>query len=242
MEPGETPPTPTEVVTADLKRYPELVEGAAESLGAVWNGLGTMPADRRAEEISRRLDQPFAAKFRNPEHVGGKLANGADPSPLRRALERNADRLAPGAVDVLAGHLAARVAGKGAAEIAGEVERFLGGREAHTFLAVRPEPPAHEQRIDDILRRNFPGELSSDQVARMVKDRKLSALSEPQIVGAVARTLRLPASDHRHGGRPASIEHRPAPAPAPARAEPARDEQGRFQEEPGPPPRRSLVR
>ena len=239
---ASTPPSPAEIVTAEVAKYgDELVPGAAEKLGAIWASLGTLGADKRAEQVAKNMEGEFAGRYRDPEKVAAKLANGADPGPLRRALARNADRLAPGAVDALAGQLAHQVAGKRPHEVAGFVERFLASRDAHPHLAVRPELPAHEQRLTDLLYRNFSQEMSHGQIAEIARDNRgqLRGLDDKRVVEMVGRTLRLSAADPRVSGGPGSIEHRPAAVPSPA---PARATDGTFKAAEATPPRKSLVR
>jgi hypothetical protein len=243
--PETTPaPSPHDVVVADIKKYgPELKAGAAETLGALWSSsLGELPADKRAEKIAENLATTWAQEnYKDTEHVAPKLANGADQSPLRQALARNADRLAPGAVDKLTTQLAGQVVGQTPAQIAGSVERFLGSRAAHPHLAVRPAQPAEEARIQEIILRRFPG-VGNELIASVQGDRSNHHKSEELIVSMVAATLGLPHSDPRRGGGPASIQHRPEPPkPLPV---PVRNPDGTFTTPPPPeaPPRRSLVR
>jgi hypothetical protein len=230
-------------VTAELAKYSQdLVPGAVEELSSIWGqSLGKLPADKLAATVRERMDTPFVGRYRNPEAPAPTLPDGGTPSELRRALERNASRLAPGAVDALMTRLGHEVAGRKPAEIAGHVERFLHGNAAHDFLAVRPEVPAHEARIRDLLNANF--QLPAAEVEKLARNRQFVGLSDQAVVSMMARTLRIDPTDPRRTGRAADpFGTRPAPTPAAPKAQ-ARDESsGQFTKGDEPPPRRSLVR
>jgi hypothetical protein len=239
-EPTQAP----DPVAAELAKYPDLVPGAVEQLSSLWSGsLGKLPADQLAATIRDRMDGPLVARYRDPEASAARLPDGGTPSELRKALERNSARLLPGAVDALVGRLAHEVAGRRPSEVAGHVEKFLHGRDAHDFLAVRPELPAGEARLQDLLHANFGRELDSSQIADLARDRsgQLGRLPDQQVVSSVARTLRLDARDPRVTGQAADpFGHRAVPAATPK--PPARDESGQFKPAEAPPARQSLVR
>jgi hypothetical protein len=228
-------------VAAELSKYPDLVPGAVQQLSAIWASDGSLPADKLAETIASKLEGSFAQRYRDPEAVARKLANGGTPSPLREALERNASRLAPGQVDALVPKLASEVVNKTPAQIAGHVERFLRTSASHPYLAVRPPEPAHVMRIRDVINQHFSGEVNESQIASLARDPRTSAGDDGLLISMIARTLRLPATDRRVSGRPASIERRADPAPTVGEPRAQRAD-GTFEPVQPPPPRRSLVK
>ncbi len=98
----------------------------------------------------------LADRFKNPEYKPPTLEDGGTPSTLRQVLTRNAARLAPGAVNKLVPILAMKTNGKPSHEVAATVERFLGSREAHPFLAVQPKPRAADGRFAEPPTSNRP--------------------------------------------------------------------------------------
>jgi hypothetical protein len=229
-------------ISTELSKYQgELVPGAIQELAGLWSGtsLAGLSPDRIAQTIRERLDGPLMSRYKNPEAASRTLPDGGTPSELRLALERNSSRLVPGAVDALVAKLGHAVAGRKPGEVAAHVEKFLHSRDAHDFVAVRPELPAHEARIRDLLTANF--NLPDSRVEELARDRsgQLRGMPEKQLIQTVARTLRIDPSDARITGRAADpFGTRPAPTPKP----PARDESGQFKKDDEPPPRRSLVR
>jgi hypothetical protein len=237
-EVNATPPPPkpshADIVIADLKKYGEaLLPGAAESLGAIWNGLGAIAPDKRAEELHRRLESDFGKTYLNPEYAAPKLENGLDQSPLRRALERNADRLAPGKVDVLTAQLGGQVAGKSEAQVAGHVEKWLNSRDAdaHRPGAAFAQPDPHQRKLMDILERNFPGmDMRGPTAASVFRDPRFRQAPEAMVVSIVAATMGFPADDPRRSGRRTSFEPTRPPAAAAPAPQPVRGPDGKFVE------------
>jgi hypothetical protein len=243
------PPKPTdqEVVAADIRKYgAELVEGADMKLGAIWGSLAHVSPAKRAEVIAERLDGEYGRQHRNAEFAPRSLDNGLPPSELRRALERNADRLGDGQVDVLATKLAGQVAGKTPAQVAGAVEAFITSKAGREHLAERPLPSYQEQRLQEIMHKNFP-ELRGDIRASVLRDPNFRSMPESQVITIIAKTIKLPHTDPRSSGKTATIEYRPPPpaaAPAPT-PPPTRNQDGTFSpakpDEPTPPPRRKSL-
>jgi hypothetical protein len=228
-------PTPQQVVEADLQKYPELLPGAAKMLAGAWGStLGTMPRELRAEELEKRMAGPLAARYRNPEYVAPTLEGGGTPSTLRQILTRQADRLGTGAIDKLMISLAPQTNGKAAPAVARIVEQFLGSRDAHEHLAVRPELPEHEQRIIDLLYRNFAQELSHEEIARLARDKsgQFRSRDDKMVIAMVGKwTLRLPDTDPRVSGQTDYNAPRTSPAPKPVPS-------GQVEETPPPAPKR----
>ncbi len=242
-------PTPEEVVTADLSRYPELLPGGAEALGKAWGqSLGTMRPEDRAAELEKRMSGPLAARYANPEYQAQKTEDGSPLTPLRAILGRHSDRLAPGAVDDLVVKLASQTNGKAAPEVAKIVARFLGSREADPHLAS-----AHQHGISqstaaalDRLGEHFP-DVPYNARLKIAEERgrDLARVSDQVLVTTIASALRSPAVASRFGTAAldqADPRLQPSSALSPKRAAPVQPERGpdgRFASPPTPGRRRS---
>src|SRR5690606_538989 len=122
------------------------------------------------------------SRYLNPEHVDSLPANA---SPLRRALTLRADRLRDGAVDELVVAWGYALNHLPAHEIAAEVARRLGRREANPSLRTPHPPSPREMRLAGVLARHFGGEVEIVPFARDFAKDFGGEVSEKQIVRAV---------------------------------------------------------
>ncbi len=206
-----------EMVRAELQAYErtgELVPGAADALlvtmkAGLHAGTSTGTADHVAEHVAKRLELPANARYRNPEHAAPTAPNGGEASPLRRVLNRYADRLAPGAVDTLATQWAAdtaRLTKPG--QLEAEVTRRLADWRNNPHLAVahKHEAPPHVARLSAMLDLHFGDRPEGDRlkVGRALEKEALrSSGDQRHLIKMAAHQLGLPRDDPRHRGQTA---------------------------------------
>ena len=229
-----------EVVATEIRDgyADQLVEGSSEQLGHRWHPLANLPPERRAEEIARRMASPLVDRFRDPS-----FDPATADSPLKVALRQQSHKLADGAVDRLSSEWAADFAGRDPARTAGEVARRVNHPSNGQHLRVRPEAPAHEDRVYTLLSANFDDVLSVDGKMALVQERgrEFAQLSDDQIVMTVAGSLRSSVVAERYGAtetiqtgdlRLRGIGQHTTPARTtatpPAKSAPTRESDGRF--------------
>lgn len=202
MTPDQT--AAAEVITREVADGygDQLVPGAAEHLGHIWaaGGMGNMPADRRAEEIAKRVASPLVDRFRDPGYDPATA-----PTPVERALRQQSHRLADGAVEGLAGRWSVDLAGRDPARVAGEVARRLdqlGEQDHRKFLKAPYQAPAYEDRVYALLSANFDDLMSVDGKMALARDRgkEFSRMSDQQIILMVAGSLRASVVAAKYSG------------------------------------------
>jgi hypothetical protein len=204
----------TDPVLAELQSYEdagELIPGAAAKLAPIFSaGLRGLPAHMIAETIAKRLESDFGKQHRNPAH-----APAEGQTALRQVLGRYAGRLANGqeTADRLAGEWGAELATMPPAKLAAEVTRRLADYRNNPDLKTSRPIPASEQRLVDLIFREFPEASSPGALARELS-MELANASEDLVRRRLAFKLGLPADDPRRKAAPSKAAAGSSPKPS----------------------------
>jgi hypothetical protein len=147
------------IVAAELGKYPNITDPGRAYLTGAWSDLANRAPSEMAKEVAKRMESGLGKAHINPEYVEPKLANGADKSPIRRALEMEQGRLRPNeSIEPLVEALGGRAARMDFPTIRTLVVEHLDRRDADARRqgarnAPLPPVPPPERAVRDTPRR-----------------------------------------------------------------------------------------